>query len=60
MMAHDCILAARVKQTQDANRHRQPCPFKKGDLVNDDKLFSGRLDEQITSTDTEDGLPNTL
>ncbi|KAJ3499851.1 hypothetical protein NLJ89_g10053 [Agrocybe chaxingu] len=33
MSAHDSILAARVKQTRDANRKRQECPFKEGDLV---------------------------
>jgi hypothetical protein len=31
--AHDSILAARVKQTRDANRKRQATPFKVGDLV---------------------------
>jgi len=33
MAAHDSILAARVKQTRDANRKRQLAPFKKDDLV---------------------------
>ena len=33
MAAHDSILDARVKQTQDANRKRRAVPFKKGDLV---------------------------
>lgn len=33
MSAHDSIIAARVKQTQDANRRRRPAPFSKGDLV---------------------------
>jgi hypothetical protein len=33
MAAHDAILAARVKQTHDANRRRRACPLKKGDLV---------------------------
>jgi len=33
MAAHDSILAARVKQTRDANRKRQLSPFKKDDLV---------------------------
>jgi hypothetical protein len=33
MAAHDSILAARVKQTRDANRKRQIAPFKKDDLV---------------------------
>lgn len=33
MEAHDCILAARVKQTRAANRKRQPAPFIAGDLV---------------------------
>jgi hypothetical protein len=32
MQAHDSILAARVKQTKDGNKHRRPSPFKKGDL----------------------------
>ena len=31
--AHDSIIAARVKQTRDANRKRQPVPFQEGDLV---------------------------
>jgi RNase H-like domain found in reverse transcriptase/Integrase zinc binding domain/Reverse transcriptase (RNA-dependent DNA polymerase)/Retroviral aspartyl protease/Zinc knuckle len=33
MAAHDSILAARVKQTRDANKKRQPAPFHEGDLV---------------------------
>lgn len=33
MSAHDSILAARVKQTRDANRKRRPAPFAKDDLV---------------------------
>jgi hypothetical protein len=33
MSAHDSIIAARVKQTRDANRKRQIVPFKKGDFV---------------------------
>ncbi|KIY60723.1 hypothetical protein CYLTODRAFT_321422, partial [Cylindrobasidium torrendii FP15055 ss-10] len=33
MSAHDSILAARVKQTRDANRHRRDAPFEEGDLV---------------------------
>jgi len=33
MSAHDSILAARVKQTRDANRKRQLAPFQKDDLV---------------------------
>ncbi|KAJ8475430.1 hypothetical protein ONZ45_g15608 [Pleurotus djamor] len=33
MSAHDSILAARVKQTRDANRHRRPSPFAVNDLV---------------------------
>ncbi|KDQ23103.1 hypothetical protein PLEOSDRAFT_1049112, partial [Pleurotus ostreatus PC15] len=33
MSAHDSVLAARVKQTRDANRKRRPAPFKNGDLV---------------------------
>jgi hypothetical protein len=33
MSAHDSIIAARVKQTRDANRRRQDAPFKEGDLV---------------------------
>lgn len=32
MQAHDSVLAARVKQTHDANHRRRPCPFKEGDL----------------------------
>lgn len=31
--AHDSIIAARVKQTRDANRRRRPAPFMDGDLV---------------------------
>ncbi|KAJ8489233.1 hypothetical protein ONZ45_g13670 [Pleurotus djamor] len=31
--AHDSILAARVKQTRDANNRRRPAPFEVGDLV---------------------------
>ena len=33
MTAHDSILAARVKQTRDANRKRLTAPFRVGDLV---------------------------
>ena len=33
MSAHDSILAARVKQTRNANRKRQLAPFKEGELV---------------------------
>jgi hypothetical protein len=33
MSAHDSIIAARIKQTRDANRKRQTTPFKQGDLV---------------------------
>ncbi|KAJ3532569.1 hypothetical protein NMY22_g7694 [Coprinellus aureogranulatus] len=33
MAAHDSILAARVKQTRNANRRRQTAPFQLGDLV---------------------------
>ena len=33
MSAHDSVIAARVKQTRDANRKRQEAPFKEGDLV---------------------------
>ena len=33
MAAHDSIIAARVKQTRDANRKRQDIPFVQGDLV---------------------------
>jgi hypothetical protein len=33
MAAHDSILAARVKQTRNANRRRQLTPFSMGDLV---------------------------
>lgn len=33
MSTHDSIIAARVKQTQDANRKRQSIPFWEGDLV---------------------------
>ena len=33
MDAHDSILAARVKQTRDANKKRQTLPFQEGDLA---------------------------
>jgi hypothetical protein len=33
LAAHDSMLAARVKQTRDANRKRQSVPFKEGDLA---------------------------
>ncbi|THH27322.1 hypothetical protein EUX98_g6861 [Antrodiella citrinella] len=33
MAAHDSIIAARVKQTRDANRRRRPVPFVANDLV---------------------------
>ena len=33
ILAHDSIIAARVKQTRDANRKRQATPFELGDLV---------------------------
>ncbi|KNZ73138.1 hypothetical protein J132_01050 [Termitomyces sp. J132] len=33
MVAHDCILAARVKQTHNADCHRQLAPFARGDMV---------------------------
>jgi len=33
MAAHDALLTARVKQTEQANKKRRMCPFVKGDLV---------------------------
>lgn len=33
MAAHDAVLAARIKQTRDANLHRRRAPFIEGDLV---------------------------
>ena len=33
LSAHDAIIAARVKQTKNANRKRIPSPFVNGDLV---------------------------
>ena len=33
MTAHDSIIAARVKQTREANRRRRAVPFEAGDLV---------------------------
>lgn len=33
MSAHDSIIAARTKQTRDANRRRRPAPFEEQDLV---------------------------
>ena len=33
MAANDSVLAARIKQTRDANRKRRPAPFEKDDLV---------------------------
>jgi hypothetical protein len=33
MTAHDAILEARVKQTRQVNKHRNPAPFVKDDLV---------------------------
>ncbi|KIK33282.1 hypothetical protein CY34DRAFT_64399, partial [Suillus luteus UH-Slu-Lm8-n1] len=33
LTAHDAILAARVKQTTEANKRRRACPFVVGDLV---------------------------
>ena len=33
MAEHDSILAARIKQTRNANQKRQPVPFKEGDLA---------------------------
>jgi hypothetical protein len=33
MSAHDSIIAARVKQTRDANRHRRKVPFVVDDLI---------------------------
>ena len=33
MAMHDSIIAARVKQTRDANQCRWPAPFTEGDLV---------------------------
>jgi hypothetical protein len=33
MAAHDSMIAARVKQTRNANRKRQVAPFEKDDLV---------------------------
>ena len=33
MAAHDCILAARIKQTHNANRKRALVPFKEGEFV---------------------------
>ncbi|KAF8835185.1 hypothetical protein BDN67DRAFT_862365, partial [Paxillus ammoniavirescens] len=33
MAAHDSILESQVKQTRLANKKRQLCPFKEGDLA---------------------------
>ena len=33
MSTHDSVLAARIKQTRNANQKRQAMPFKQGDLV---------------------------
>jgi hypothetical protein len=33
MLAHDAIIAACVKQTRQANKHRRQVPFKENDLV---------------------------
>lgn len=101
MSAHDSIIAARVKQTRDANRRRRPAPFAEDDLVyvstknmsrilrdfrnssytvalpsslkrrgihdvfhasllqvhepNDDRLFPGRLDNQVAELEDQDG-----
>ncbi|KAJ3486050.1 hypothetical protein NLI96_g4519 [Meripilus lineatus] len=33
MAAHDAIIAARVQQTKQANKHRRDAPFKENDLV---------------------------
>ena len=33
MQAHDCMIAARVKGTNDANKHRRPSPFREGDYA---------------------------
>ena len=33
MAAHDCILAARIKQIRNANRKRSIVPFKEGEFV---------------------------
>ncbi|OAX31662.1 hypothetical protein K503DRAFT_703362, partial [Rhizopogon vinicolor AM-OR11-026] len=33
MATHDSIIAAQVKQTKDANKHRRPCPLQLRDLV---------------------------
>jgi len=33
LAAHDALLAARVKMTRQANRHRRPTPFVVGDLA---------------------------
>lgn len=33
IVAHDCILAACIKQTRNANRQRQAAPFEMGDMV---------------------------
>ncbi|KIL61396.1 hypothetical protein M378DRAFT_37734, partial [Amanita muscaria Koide BX008] len=33
MKAHDAIIDARVRQTEQANRHRRKAEFKAGDLV---------------------------
>ncbi|KIM55310.1 hypothetical protein SCLCIDRAFT_48423, partial [Scleroderma citrinum Foug A] len=33
MAAHDALLTARMKQTEQVNKSRRLCPFVKGDLV---------------------------
>ncbi|KNZ79067.1 hypothetical protein J132_04767, partial [Termitomyces sp. J132] len=33
MAAHDCIIAAHIKQTQNSNCQRQLAPFSKDDMV---------------------------
>ncbi|KIL55335.1 hypothetical protein M378DRAFT_50393, partial [Amanita muscaria Koide BX008] len=33
MQAHDCIIAARVRSINNANKGRQPSPYQKDDFV---------------------------
>ena len=33
MQVHNCVITARVKGTNDANRHCRPSPFKEGDYA---------------------------
>ena len=49
MSAHDSILAARIKQTRNANQQQRVAPFMKGELVYLPRIFLSQRDSPVSS-----------